>query len=88
MCFCGVQEIRDQFKCERITAADECTSTALDDCPGGLKQFSKCSGRGVDGVDCCAEGLECVKKNNFFGQCRKVTNIPSNWDGTIQDCTE
>jgi hypothetical protein len=86
---CYAQEIRDEYKCDRIKNKSKCTATALPDCPGGLKLNKKCSGKGFSDVKCCEAPNECFKKNNFYGQCLKPTvKLPATWEGTVQDCKD
>jgi hypothetical protein len=86
--YARLQELREDYVCSRESTRSGCLSVKLDDCPGGLKEFSKCKGTGVTGIVCCEAGTACIEKNNKYAQCRRPGFKRSGWTLKELDCAD
>lgn len=61
------------------------TFVSAQDCAGDFSTGdSQCHGMDDNLKRVCCEGLECQKKDDWYGQCRAIgSDIPDGWDGTI-----
>lgn len=85
--FALVQEFREQFVCERQTTEAVCLSrnksVKLEDCSGGLEEFSKCRRAGATGIVCFEAGTACIEKNDAYAQCLRPGFTRRGW--TLND---
>jgi hypothetical protein len=76
----GVEEVKES----ELVLGEGCTECA--------PIFGQCGDKGAL-VSCCGEGLQCTKKNKFYGQClrpeRAARNVENfGWDGAVLTCGE
>jgi hypothetical protein len=54
-------------------------------------EFDKCAGNEITTAKPCCNGFVCVRKSEYYAQCRDLTFLrspPAGWSGELVNCTE